>query len=858
MSESPDFYKISQERKAARQAVLRESGESSQDLRKKIGVAGRVVSSEEAQTLISGGRLGELHPETPILDETTIGHLETLDVLDVQAADFDRRNVGHRAAYAQARAFDGTEKTEIASQEQLAPKQRLFTELDSMDAFRERLKQEEYKALRRPHPKVAEKLREGAKLEQGIRERLARIEADPDTASFAREHTLGKYRRAFEEHHFVPTESRWEYIARIQTLIEQGKPILLEGHTGTGKSELARMAAEELTGRQPEVVYCNPQTRQSDIFGKQSLKNKEGTTVTEVDFGPLVRAMQEGAVCLFDEYNELDPRQRQVLKYIYNAKPGDSVDVPGDGKVRIESGFGLIMTANLKSEKYKAKGELEPQEARVFQDSTIRVEYMEAPELYDVALTTLSDTEGNVLLTREETEQTLKHFIDAVHDIQSAYTDSIPAAYGSDQELSTGAKGIGKNKRPSLEKYVIDSGMTARLLQGFRTERMKYGAHLKDFLDAALARTFEGDRVSMEDKRLALFMFAKHGFLQDAEMLGRLKIDVSDGRLDPKIFPGLPVSSVSEAESLRVLDAGTVATLDPYGLRKIRIADADAEFDHAVDPSVKARLAQEARGVERQGEVSLTEAESIMGRELFLGPQAIQETFGFLPNAIPPIPFGKQELEEARGRGQVLILQVDRLSSNAPLTGETLHTQFGTQKDGNKFFYGTDWYKDEDFFKKETPRTGWKLSAPEVLDDSKSKNYFEQTELLAEHVQSLFAGKNIPPAYQEALNEWEHEKGTIAPLMDDQGWQKAAEKLSLLKLNVLTRDTFIERMYLMKLLNQTQGKNILSGTYTWTRSRASGGDLAGVGGFVADGAHVYRYDPHSRSSNLGVSFSRHA
>lgn len=855
MTESPDWYAIGQERRAKRQDILEESGVSFRDIRIK-SLNQEMVSTEDATTLITKGRLDEVPGEALILPEASLGRvydsLKTLDELDIQATGFQGKSPEHRQAYRQARkrAKSQEQQREVEAE---TLESKLFTELASIDAFLARLKREEYKALRNPHPKLAEKLRNGAELEQSVKVRLSQIEADPNLALYAREYQLRKYREALEQSHFVQTESRTKYIEEIETLVKQGKPILLEGHTGTGKSELARIAARELTGIAPEVVYCNPQTRQSDIWGKQALKNKDGVPVTEVDFGPLVRAMESGSLCLFDEFNELDPRQRQVLKYLYNARPGDSIDAPGDGKVTIREGFGLIMTANLKSEKYKAKGELEPQEARVFLDSALRVEYMEAPELYDVALTALSDNDGRLLLTQEEAEVTLRHLVDAIHDIQTAYTKSIPAMYGTDQELG-GATGIGKKKRPSLEKYVIDPGMMVRLLQGFRIDRMKYGTHLRDFLDSALARTLTGDRVSEDDKRLALFMLAKHGFLQNETTWKSLDLDQSSGRLNPSIFPKLAVTPIPEEVGLITLSPETVARIDPYHQRKITVADALAEFGDTMDRSVREALGETER---KSGEISLAEAETIMGEQC-LGPTAIRETFGVTLDTLPAIPFDQQMLIEAKQRGTILVLQIDRLADGTPLSGKSIHERFGQQKDGKKFLHDTTWYQDETFFTAETPSVGWRLVAPDVLTGTKSKNYFDQTEALRVEVEKIFIGGTMPSAYQEAIREWDQAKGAISPLMNDASWKEAAEKLSRLKLNDLCRESFIERLYLMKLANHTKGERILPRSYTWTRSRSSDGDLVSVGLLDGVGADVSGDSPRIRDDDLGVAFSRHA
>ena len=56
--------------------------------------------------------------------------------------------------------------------------------------------------------------------------------------------------------------------------------------------------------------------------------------------------------------------------------------------------------------------------------------------------------------------------------------------------------------------------------------------------------------------------------------------------------------------------------------------------------------------------VTLEEAEKIFEKD-FLGPKAVEKVFGIslAENAIPPIPFSRKELENAKALGQQLIFQ---------------------------------------------------------------------------------------------------------------------------------------------------------------------------------------------------------
>ena len=266
---------------------------------------------------------------------------------------------------------------------------------------------------------------------------------------------------------------------------------------------------------------------------------------------------------------------------------------------------------------------------------------------------------------------------------------------------------------------------------------------------------------------------------------------------------------------------------------------------------------------------TLADAERILGKESVLGPKAVERVFG-KTERIPPIPFSKEELERAKELGQQLIFYTDTLSSTtlgekvAPLTLENLRTKFTKSHDDGKVFYshGSDdfWYKNEDFFKKEKPRTGWRLTSKDLIPDSTSKNYVEQTDVLIEHLQKqVFKGVKLPKPYEDAIVEWKRERAKIEPLATsstDTEWKRGSQMLADLEITKLTRELPVEVMYRFILNDQIHKDKPLPSTYTWTAGRDSGGRLVSVGFFDAEGADVDYVRPDLRNDYLGVSFSR--
>ncbi len=261
---------------------------------------------------------------------------------------------------------------------------------------------------------------------------------------------------------------------------------------------------------------------------------------------------------------------------------------------------------------------------------------------------------------------------------------------------------------------------------------------------------------------------------------------------------------------------------------------------------------------EQSGETTLERAEALMGRD-FLGPDAVREIFGIDVEVIPTIPFSEKELERAKELGQMLVLRVDKAADGQPLTMQKMEALLRdtVQRAGKgKVLYNTDRYKNEHFFTTETPTVGWSLVSKDVLPDSTSKNYVEQTDVLADYLRNkVFRGETVPSEYEAALEEWDVEKADITALVGT-NWQEAAQRLEKLQITQLTRQSPADVLYdgLMRL--QARSERLLESKYTWTKRRTSRGYLVRAGGAAALGADVSDWRPGDAYDLIGVSFSR--
>jgi len=261
------------------------------------------------------------------------------------------------------------------------------------------------------------------------------------------------------------------------------------------------------------------------------------------------------------------------------------------------------------------------------------------------------------------------------------------------------------------------------------------------------------------------------------------------------------------------------------------------------------------------GEVmeQMRKAREIIGKENFVGPTEIQVAFGFEPelSTVPEIPFTEGDLEKAKELEQMLVLRVDKAPDGSPLTMQKIKEITGNKvKDGGEVFYDQDWYEDEEFYKGETVKAGWALVSKELIPESTSKNYLEQTEVAIDYLQNqVFAGRPLPKEYQDAVDEFESQKTDIAGLLGSD-WQSASEKLAELSITGLISQSPVEAIYDLATHFQNTEERLLPKAYTWTSKRVSDGSLVFVGDFKSGGVAVSRDYPGSRHDDLGVSFSR--
>jgi len=146
-------------------------------------------------------------------------------------------------------------------------------------------------------------------------------------------------------------------------------------------------------------------------------------------------------------------------------------------------------------------------------------------------------------------------------------------------------------------------------------------------------------------------------------------------------------------------------------------------------------------------------AREIMGDGYF-GPEAVKTAFGIevLDSEIPPLPHTREQLEQAKELGEMLILRVSHDNEGNLMTLKNIRKKVieesGVDKNEISFLIRANYYDDFPFLKDDHPKKEWKLVrgsfVPDIysekdkkglyVKDSTDSNYIHQTGLLREYL----------------------------------------------------------------------------------------------------------------------------
>lgn len=284
-------------------------------------------------------------------------------------------------------------------------------EVDTIDRVNRKLRRNifgDYLASKQEHGKLVQSAADRIRLYEDKLKELQNQKAGitatvPDeTLSYIQTQKLLAYKQQLKEQGFVLTPSRERLIERITKEALAGKKIFLVGSTGTGKTELAFYALNELTGGY-EIVPWHEGTTPRDIFGYRELwENDEGKVQSGIKPGPYPRALENQKGLIHEEFTGGSTRTQLSMKYLMGARPGDEVHIPGfNGEVhQITPNFIELFTGNPKDERTKQREEMDPAILREL--TGIEVSFMPARELYDIIRAMLIGENGVLQLSKSE------------------------------------------------------------------------------------------------------------------------------------------------------------------------------------------------------------------------------------------------------------------------------------------------------------------------------------------------------------------------------------------------------------------------------------------------------------------------
>lgn len=662
---------------------------------------------------------------------------------------------------------------------------------------------------------------------------------------------------------FVPNPENYadyindEWALKLQQKIAiswlQGEPILVEGGTSIGKTTTVRKMAAEL-GYEVHYVNLTGATDVEDLMGRY-IPNPNRRSMGDPEYifadGKVTSGLRQEAgktkVIILDELNAAAPNILIRLHEVIDAleRQGDVI-LSEDASEAVEVSNAttkVIGLMNPPGKGYFGREPLDPAQLR---------RWVYQKEVTDLSKETFSHSTDSLFgLTIEAGEVPKEEYLLATDQVLTP--EQLKEVPGLAEILAKY-----KEFHETAKRFVKERQIAADQPQVFSYDDRMEPRRVRNFV----LRFYNGD-INETFKRALRYYYVNKLENED------------DKRKLEEIIPHVDTVTATDARrrgAEREVRADEVVGGEGLEEARTRAEEAlsEAMDNPAIPEAVRVRLregsAAEERGLSGSMVEQLREAELIMSPADVLGPEAIKKSFGIevRMEAVPPIPFSREELERAKTLGQLLILRVNKSSDGTDLTmnkmNELLLEKFKREGLGKVVYEGSDWYKTEEFFTSETPSLGWALVSKEVIPDSTSKNYLGQTEVLANYIKNqLFLGMPIPSQWQEALDEFWAKKDLIYPLVsstDELLWKDAAKQLSELKLNRLARQTPTEVLYDLLVRFQTSSERLLENRYTWTKRLSSRGGLVGVGYFDADGAHVSDVRPDRSGGSLGVSFSR--
>ena len=351
---------------------------------------------------------------------------------------------------------------------------RMYRELEK---FEERLRIREGQLLQN-----IEQARKSGEPARGKERALEKIRGEIEEAEIAKRRVMNESPEAFYGIHLLELKHEKETYQRGEIVelpsvkeniddivlhLRGGEPVLLYGHYGTGKTELAMHIARKYLKKDALIISGSKDTSLADLYGHHVLKvdkpeqeelklfiekiekeylgwlekNAEATkdekdhaherilqtylttlgsgTVTEFVLGKINQALVEDRPIIIDEVNAIPHETLISLNHLLTRRAGTKMQLQRDSNREVEVGIGynVMMTGNLGrgEDKYTDRQEMDPaflsrlykKEIDYLPQDTVGTlgELGGQKELFRLMIGRLMDRHGNLELPRESIEK---------------------------------------------------------------------------------------------------------------------------------------------------------------------------------------------------------------------------------------------------------------------------------------------------------------------------------------------------------------------------------------------------------------------------------------------------------------------
>ena len=385
-------------------------------------------------------------------EETVIAHLDSLKV-DPELREFAESTLAETDAQIKElasnpdvlKAYKGRFETLKGTLASVLAFEHLQKELRAAESREQKLRLAYEQFGRSPGPIERKKLEELANRIIETRKELQGFELDEAAVDMLRRREIRGMQRDLAQYNFAETETRTELIREVLPDLLQGAPVLFQGETGSGKTQLAKYLSQKYLDKEPAIISVSEQIKESQILGARGLEAGE----TIFKYSEFVKAQKEGRPVILDEVNLMPHEFAGILHDFLQKRVGDVWTHPVTGE-KIPITAPIMATANLKSERYKQRYELDVATLRRFIGGAgaREIHYLDlgkkdkgggyiAPETLKILGAVLADRHGNIEWSEAEAPQKadeLRRFVAASRKIQEDFTLSIRE--GSEESLA--------------------------------------------------------------------------------------------------------------------------------------------------------------------------------------------------------------------------------------------------------------------------------------------------------------------------------------------------------------------------------------------------------------------------------------